>query len=83
MIYFSNASFVRCWETNFKLSSDGDDSGSKQCKEGWCLTESTFTGCLKSAFGGSLESRVRRSFCVGVFGRNLASDAVSMLSHLI
>jgi hypothetical protein len=29
------------------------------------------------------ESGVRRSFCVGAFGRNLASVAVNMFSHLI
>jgi hypothetical protein len=34
-----------------------------------------------SAFGGSLESGGR--FCVGAFGRNLASVAMKMLSHLI
>jgi hypothetical protein len=34
-----------------------------------------------SAFGGSLESSGR--FCVGAFGRNLASVAVKMFSHLI
>jgi hypothetical protein len=34
-----------------------------------------------SAFGGSLESGCR--FCVGAFGRNLASVAVKMFSRLI
>jgi hypothetical protein len=38
-------------------------------------------GLAESAFGCGLESRCR--FCVGAFGRNLASDAVKMLSHLI
>jgi hypothetical protein len=33
------------------------------------------------AFGWSLESGGR--FCVGAFGRNLASVAVKMFSHLI
>jgi hypothetical protein len=33
----------------------------------------------ESAFGGSLESGGR--FCVGAFGRNLASVAVKMFSH--
>jgi hypothetical protein len=36
---------------------------------------------VESAFGGSLESGGR--FCVGAFGRNLASVAVKMFSHLI
>jgi hypothetical protein len=36
---------------------------------------------VASAFGGSLESGCR--FCVGAFGRNLASVAVKMFSHLI
>jgi hypothetical protein len=35
----------------------------------------------KSAFGGSLESGGR--FCVGAFGRNLASVAVKMFSRLM
>jgi hypothetical protein len=38
-------------------------------------------GLAESAFGESLESGGR--FCVGVFGRNLASEAVKMFSHLI
>jgi hypothetical protein len=36
---------------------------------------------VESAFGGSLESGGR--FCVGAFGRNLASVAVKIFSHLI
>jgi hypothetical protein len=38
-------------------------------------------GLAESAFGGSLESGGR--FCVDAFGRNLASVAVKMFSHLI
>jgi hypothetical protein len=38
-------------------------------------------GLAESAFGGSLGSGGR--FCVGAFGRNLASVAVKMFSHLI
>jgi hypothetical protein len=38
-------------------------------------------GLTESAFGGNLESGGR--FCVGAFGRNLASVAVMMFSHLI
>jgi hypothetical protein len=38
-------------------------------------------GLAESAFGGSLESGGR--FCVPAFGRNLASVAVKMFSHLI
>jgi hypothetical protein len=53
-----------------KLSSDGGDSGGKKCKE----------VMVESVFGGSLESGGR--FCVA-FGRNLASVAVKMFSHLI
>jgi hypothetical protein len=34
-----------------------------------------------SAFGGSLKSGGR--FCIGAFGRNLASVAVKMFSHFI
>jgi hypothetical protein len=43
----------------------------------WCL----WWGLAESAFGGSLESGGR--FCVGAFGRNLASVAVKMFSHSI
>jgi hypothetical protein len=49
-------------------------SGSKKCKYKWW-------GLAESAFGGSLESGGR--FCVGAFGRNLASVAVKIFSHLI
>jgi hypothetical protein len=38
-------------------------------------------GVAESAFGGSLESGGR--FCVGAFGRNVASVAVNMFSCLI
>jgi hypothetical protein len=38
-------------------------------------------GSGESAFGGSLESGGR--FCVGAFGRNLASVAVKVSSRLI
>jgi hypothetical protein len=38
-------------------------------------------GLAESAFCGSLESGDR--FCVGAYGRNLASVAVKMFSHLI
>jgi hypothetical protein len=38
-------------------------------------------GLAESAFGGSLESGGR--FCVGAFGRNLASVAKKMFSYLI
>jgi hypothetical protein len=38
-------------------------------------------GLAESAFGGCLESGGR--FCVGAFGRNLASVAVKMSPHFI
>jgi hypothetical protein len=44
-----------------------------QTRLGWRLTE--------CAFCGSLESGGR--FCVGAFGKNLASVAVKMFLHLI
>jgi hypothetical protein len=56
-----------------KLSSDGGDSGSNKYRRGY-----------GGAYGGvwrSLESGGR--FCVGAFGRNLASVAVKMFSHFI
>jgi hypothetical protein len=43
----------------------------------WCL----WWGLAESAFGGSLESGGR--FCVGAFGRNLASVALKMFLYLI
>jgi hypothetical protein len=43
----------------------------------WCL----WWGLAESALGRSLESGGQ--FCVGAFGRNLASAAVKMFSHLI
>jgi hypothetical protein len=56
-----------------KLSPDGGDPGSKKCKRGY-----------GGACGGvwrSLESGGR--FCVGAFGRNLASVAMKMFTHFI
>jgi hypothetical protein len=50
-----------------KLSTDGDDSGSKKCYEAMIA--------LMVESGGRL--------CVGAFGGNLASVAVKMFSHLI
>jgi hypothetical protein len=60
-------------QEKYKLSSDGGDSGSKKCRRGH-----------DGAYGGiwrSLETDDR--FCVGAFGRNLASVAVEMFSHFI
>jgi hypothetical protein len=52
-----------------KLSSDGDDSCSKKCKEG---------------YGGVWQSlQLVGRFCDVAFGRKLASVAVKMFSHLI
>jgi hypothetical protein len=62
-----------CYAEKIEISSDGGDSGSKKCKRGY-----------GGAHGGvwlSLESGGR--FCIGAFGRNLASVAVKMFSHLI
>jgi hypothetical protein len=56
-----------------KLSSDGGDSGTKKCKRGY--------GDAYGRVWRSIESGGR--FCVGAFGRNLASVAVKMFSHLI
>jgi hypothetical protein len=64
-----------------KLSSDGGDSGSKKCKRGYVGAYSGVWRSLRLAEIWSLESGGR--FCVGAFGRNLASLAVKMFSHLI
>jgi hypothetical protein len=63
-----------------KLNSDSGDSGSKKCKRGY---GGAYGGGLTvSVFGGSVESSSGGRFCVGAFGRNLASAAVKMFSHL-
>jgi hypothetical protein len=62
-----------------KLSSDGGNSGSKKCGRGY--GGACGGGLAESAFSGSTESN--GGFCVGAFGRNLASVAVKMFSHLI
>jgi hypothetical protein len=56
-----------------KVGSNAGGAGSKKWRLWWGLAE--------SAFGGSVESGGR--FCIGAFGRNLASVAVKMFSHLI
>jgi hypothetical protein len=43
----------------------------------WCL----WWGLAESAFGGNLVSGGQ--FCVGAFGRDLASVAVKIFSHII
>jgi hypothetical protein len=67
---------VLAMRKKFKLSSDGGDSGSNKCKRGY---GGAYGGVWWSL--GSLESGGR--FCVGAFGRNLASVAVKMFSHFI
>jgi hypothetical protein len=57
---------------NFKLSSDGSDSGGLQMRPWWHL----WWSLAESAFGGSLESGDQ--FCIGVLGRNTASVTVKM-----
>jgi hypothetical protein len=68
----TSSPFVRCGK-KLKLSSDGGDSGNKKCSRG--------CGCAYGGVWRSLESGGR--FCVGAFGRSLASVAVKMFSHLI
>jgi tRNA G26 N,N-dimethylase Trm1 len=60
-----------------KLSSDGGNVGSKKCKRGY----GGVWRSLRSADVWNLESGGR--FFVGAIGRNLASVAVKMFSHLI
>jgi hypothetical protein len=62
-----------------KLISDGGDSGSKKCNRDF---DGAYSGVWRSLLlVGSLESGGR--FCVGAFGRNVASVAVKMCSRLI
>jgi hypothetical protein len=61
-----------------KLSFGCGDSGSKKCRRG------VYGGvwrslCLEGVWGLELGDR----FCVGAFGKTLASVAVKMFSHLI
>jgi hypothetical protein len=64
-----------------KFSSDGGDSGNNKCKRNY---DGAYGGVWRSVrlagFWG-LESDGR--FCVGAFGRNLASVAVKMFSRSI
>jgi hypothetical protein len=64
-------------QKKIKLSSDGGDSGSKECKRGY----GGIWQSLRLARVWSLKSGSR--FCAGVFGRNLAPVAMKMFSHLI
>jgi hypothetical protein len=64
-----------------KLGSDDGDSGSKKCERGYGGAYSELWRSLRLARVCGLESGGR--FCVGAFGRNLASVAVKMFSHLI
>jgi hypothetical protein len=63
-----------------KLISDDRDSGSKKYKR---VYGCAYVGLdiAESALSGSLESGGQ--FCVGAFGRNLASVTVNMFLHLI
>jgi hypothetical protein len=60
--------FVR--SETFKLSSDGNDCGSKNAD---VIMAPVVGGLSHSVFGGSLESVCR--FCVNAFDRNLAPVA--------
>jgi hypothetical protein len=66
---------VRAMRKKLKLSSDGGDSGSKKYMRSYGMVWRSL--CL----AGVCESGGR--FCVGAFGRNLASIAVKMFSHSI
>jgi hypothetical protein len=77
---WTSAAFVRCGK-KYKLNSDCGDSGSKKYKRGYYGAYSGVWRSLCLAGAWIVESGGR--FCVGVFGRNLASVAVKMFSHLI
>jgi hypothetical protein len=64
---------VLCGE-KLRLSSNDGDSGSKKCKRGYggVWRSLRLTGVWSIESGGR--------FCVGAFGRNLASAAVKMSS---
>jgi hypothetical protein len=64
-----------------KLSSGGGDSGREKCKLGYGGAYGGVWWNLPLAGVGILESGGR--FSVGAFGRNLASVAVKMFSHII
>jgi hypothetical protein len=70
--------FCSCDAEENKLSSDGNNSGSKmQLRLWWRLR----WGLANSAFGGSLESGCQ--LYVGEFDKNVAVVATKMFSHLI
>jgi hypothetical protein len=64
---------VRAMRKILKSSSDGGDSGSSKCKRGYSGALVVSGGVWSQAVG----------FFVGAFGRNLASVAAKMFSHLI
>jgi hypothetical protein len=72
---------LRSCDAEKKLNSDGGDSGSKKCKLYYGGVYSGVWRSLRLAGDGSLESGSR--FCVGAFGRYLASVAMKMFSNLI
>jgi hypothetical protein len=62
-----------------KLSSDGEDSGSKKCKRGY---GGAYGGAWRSlSLAGVWSQGI--GFLLCAFGRNLASVTVKMFSHLI
>jgi hypothetical protein len=72
---------VRAMRKKLKLISDGGNFGSKKCKRGYGGAYGGVWRSLGLVGVWSLESGDR--FYVGMFGRNLASVAVKIFSHLI
>jgi hypothetical protein len=65
-----------CSAENIELSSDGGDSDSKKCNP---VCDGACGGVWRSLDSGESGG----GFCVGEFGRSLASVAVKMFSYLI
>jgi hypothetical protein len=61
-------------------SSDGGDSSSKKCKQGY---GGVYGGIWQNLHLAGVWSLELGGQCAGVFGRNLASVALKTFSHLI
>jgi hypothetical protein len=70
-----------CDAKRLKLSSDGDESGCKKCKQGCGGAYDIIWRSLRLVGVWSLESGSR--ICVAAFDSNLVSVAMKMVSNLI
>jgi hypothetical protein len=76
---YKSVLFVRCGNNQY-LSSYGGDYCSKKYKRSFVVT---YGGVWQSVHMAGVWSQSDGRFCVDAFGRNFASVAVKMFSHLI